>query len=51
VACILLGFYFLLIPAYRLYRWKNRHHAWSLFKKSSYYPLALLILVTVRLKT
>ncbi len=50
VACILLGFYFLLIPAYRLYRGRKRHHAWSLFKKSSYYPLALLILVTVRLK-
>jgi len=29
----------------------KRHHAWTLFKKSSYYPLALLILVTVRLKT
>jgi 4-hydroxybenzoate polyprenyltransferase len=51
VACILVGFYFLLIPAYRLYRRKKPEHAWSLFKKSSYYPLALLILVTFRLKT
>jgi 4-hydroxybenzoate polyprenyltransferase len=50
-ACILVGFYFLLFPAYRLFRGKQRHHAWNLFKKSSYYPLALLILVTVKLKT
>ena len=50
MACILVGFYFLLIPAYRLYRGKKRRHAWTLFKKSSYYPLVLLIIVTVKLK-
>ena len=49
--CILLGFYFLLLPAFRLYLRKERRYAWTLFKKSSYYPLALLILVTVKLKT
>jgi 4-hydroxybenzoate polyprenyltransferase len=51
VAGILVGFYLLLIPAYRLYKGKKRQHAWTLFKRASYYPLALLILVTVRLKT
>ena len=50
VVCILVGFYLLIIPAYGLYRGKKRRQAWTLFKRASYYPLALLILVTVRLK-
>lgn len=50
VICILLGFYLLLIPAYGLYKGKTRRQALTLFKRASYYPLALLILVTVKLK-
>ncbi len=50
VVCILVGFYLLLIPASELYRGKKRRQAWTLFKRASYYPLALLVLVTVKLK-
>ena len=50
VLCILVGFYLLLMPAYGLYRGRKRRQALTLFKKASYYPLTLLILVTVKLK-
>ncbi|MBI4772970.1 MAG: UbiA family prenyltransferase [Deltaproteobacteria bacterium] len=44
-----IGFYLLLIPAYRLFRTRERLQALILFKKASYYPLALLIVLTIRI--
>jgi 4-hydroxybenzoate polyprenyltransferase len=41
------GFYFLLLPALRLYRTKARPQATALFNQASYYPLAVLLLVMV----
>jgi len=46
-ASSLIGFYLLLIPAYRLFRTRQRPQALILFKKASYYPLALLIVLTI----
>ncbi len=39
---LLAGTYFLLIPAYRLYRRKSSADAFALFNRASYYPLAML---------
>jgi 4-hydroxybenzoate polyprenyltransferase len=36
------GIYFLLLPAYGLYRKKDPSEAFSLFNKASYYPLSML---------
>lgn len=44
---LLIGAYFLLFPAYRLFRFKNSAYAAKLFDKASYYPLALLLLITL----
>lgn len=46
---LLAGLYLLLFPAYRLFTEKERDQAMSLFNKASYYPLALLVLLTVKL--
>ena len=43
------GVYLLLMPARRLFRSRERDHASVLFNRASYYPLALLGVVTVRL--
>ncbi len=48
VAALFVGLYLLLAPAYRLYKTKERLHALALFNGSSYYPLALLAIVTVK---
>lgn len=47
--CIFVGFYLLLLPAIKLYKSKEIFHAMSLFNKASYYPLALLVVVVVKL--
>lgn len=47
----LLGVYLLLIPAWRLYRIRTRHAAMALFNRASYYPLAILIIVTLKVIT
>lgn len=47
-ACIAAGIYLLLIPAYRLFKSKERNHAIALFNSASYYPLALLVVVAAR---
>jgi 4-hydroxybenzoate polyprenyltransferase len=39
------GLFFLLIPAHRLCRSNEVHHAAALFNKASYYPLAMLIVI------
>jgi 4-hydroxybenzoate polyprenyltransferase len=41
--------YFLLYPAYRLYRIKSSQEASNLFNKASYYPLILLIVLIIGL--
>jgi 4-hydroxybenzoate polyprenyltransferase len=49
-AALLAGLYLLLLPAYRLYRSRERRrHAMVLFNRASYYPLALLLIVFVKI--
>jgi 4-hydroxybenzoate polyprenyltransferase len=48
VASLAIGCFFLLIPAYRLYKTRDRFRAAALFNRASYYPLALVILVAFR---
>jgi len=46
-ASILIGLYLLILPAYGLFQRRERPQALILFKKASYYPLALLIALTI----
>lgn len=46
---LVIGLVLLLLPAYRLYKSRERQDALTLFKRASYYPLACLILVTIRI--
>ena len=46
---LLIGGYLLLLPAYRLYRPRNRTFAMALFNRASYYPMALLLVVLLKL--
>ncbi len=48
-AVVGVGIYLLLIPALRLLKTRQRPQAMALFNKASYYPLALLVVVGVRL--
>jgi len=47
VAVLLLGGYFLLDPAIRLYKTQESRFAAKLFDRASYYPLALLSLIMI----
>jgi hypothetical protein len=47
VGALFSGFYFLLLPGYRLYQNKTSHDAFNLFNRASYYPLAMLIVTTL----
>jgi len=49
IAFAFVGFYFLLLPTIKLYRTEENSHAMILFNKASYYPLALLVVVVIRL--
>jgi 4-hydroxybenzoate polyprenyltransferase len=49
VVSFFVGFYFLLIPAFRLSKTKKRQYALALFNRASYYPLALLVLVIIKI--
>ena len=49
IAFAFVGFYFLLLPTIRLYRTEESSHAMILFNKASYYPLALLVVVVIKL--
>jgi 4-hydroxybenzoate polyprenyltransferase len=51
VVSFVIGFVLLLLPAYRLYKTRERQEALTLFGKASYYPLACLLLVTIRIAT
>jgi 4-hydroxybenzoate polyprenyltransferase len=48
-AGFVIGLVLLLLPAYRLYKTRERADALTLFRKASYYPLACLILVALRI--
>lgn len=48
-AAFLTGLYLLVFPAVLLYRTKNRLQAIRLFNKASFYPLVLLVIVTVNI--
>ena len=45
----LVGFYFLLLPTITLFRKDENSHAMILFNKASYYPLAMLVVVVIKL--
>ena len=49
IAFAFVGFYFLLLPTIKLYRTEESSHAMILFNKASYYPLALLVVVVIKL--
>jgi 4-hydroxybenzoate polyprenyltransferase len=49
LAFAFVGFYFLLLPTIRLYKTEQSSHAMILFNKASYYPLALLVVVVIKL--
>jgi 4-hydroxybenzoate polyprenyltransferase len=49
VLALMVGCYLLLFPAIKLYQIKDRDHAMALFNKASYYPLALLVVVVIKL--
>jgi len=44
---LLIGIYFLIIPALKLYRTENRDDALALFNRSSYYHFALLVVTAI----
>jgi 4-hydroxybenzoate polyprenyltransferase len=44
-----LGVYLLLLPGYRLIKTSARSQAAILFNRASYYPLAVLIVITLSL--
>lgn len=48
-AFLIAGIYFLIAPARRLYKIKERRNAMALFNRASYYPLALLAVMVVKL--
>jgi 4-hydroxybenzoate polyprenyltransferase len=48
-AYLAIGLVLLILPAHRLYKTRERGEALALFGKASYYPLAGLILVTIRI--
>lgn len=47
IGTMLVGFYVLLIPAYRLHKTKTASQAFELFNRASYYPLAMLVIVVI----
>jgi len=49
LAFAFVGLYFLLLPTIKLYRSEESAHAMILFNKASYYPLALLVVVVIKL--
>ena len=49
LAFAFVGLYFLLLPTIKLYRSEESSYAVILFNKASYYPLALLVVVAIKL--
>ena len=48
-ASLVVGVYLLIFPAYRLRKTKEPRHALVLFNRASFYPLALLVLITIKI--
>lgn len=51
LAFAFVGLYFLLLPTIKLYKTEENCYAMILFNKASYYPLALLVVVIIKLLT
>jgi 4-hydroxybenzoate polyprenyltransferase len=49
ILSLAVGCYLLLLPALKLTKTRERSHAMVLFNKASYYPLALLLLVLIKI--
>jgi 4-hydroxybenzoate polyprenyltransferase len=49
ILSLVFGGYLLLLPALKLNKSRQRSHAMALFNKASYYPLALLIIVLIKI--
>lgn len=49
IAFLAVGVYFLVLPALRLYKKKERRYAMALFNRASYYPLSLLAVMVLKL--
>jgi 4-hydroxybenzoate polyprenyltransferase len=49
VLSLVVGFYLLLFPSLKLNQTKDSVHAMQLFNKASYYPLALLVVIVLKL--
>jgi 4-hydroxybenzoate polyprenyltransferase len=49
VASFVAGVYLLIVPAFQLYKTKQPGHALVLFNRASFYPLALLALITIKI--
>lgn len=47
-AFLIAGAYLLILPAYRLYKTRDRIEAINLFNKASYYPLALSVVAAIQ---
>ncbi len=47
VGSLFSGFYFLILPAHRLFKTKAAEEACALFNRASYYPLAMLLVTVV----
>ncbi len=48
-ASFVVAVYLLVVPAFRLHKTKEPRHALLLFNRASFYPLALLVLITIRI--
>jgi 4-hydroxybenzoate polyprenyltransferase len=46
---LVVGVYLLIAPAFRLQKSKEPRHALALFNRASFYPLALLVLITTKI--
>jgi 4-hydroxybenzoate polyprenyltransferase len=46
---LIVGIYFIIVPALRLYKIKERRYAMALFNRASYYPLSLLLVTVVKI--
>jgi 4-hydroxybenzoate polyprenyltransferase len=49
IASLMVGIYLLLLPALRIYKTKEHSHAMALFNKASYYPVAMLVVVIIKI--
>jgi 4-hydroxybenzoate polyprenyltransferase len=49
VASFVAGVYLLIVPAFQLHKTKQPRHALVLFNRASFYPLVLLVLITIKI--